>query len=404
MKKNTMRNIFFILMLLWMAGCSNNNHGNYMKFVHHTPSLELKKGNALRLNINCNEINNEPYDYIDSIKLIKLQATEESIIGDISKAIITKNRIFIFDYFKSQAILVFNTEGDFLYKIHKTGDGPGEYKSLNMGCIDGNSIFINDPISWKFIEYDLDGNFLSEKILDPTPIGFIVNGNNLLLGYTQYTEKMPFSLVITNTSQPKMDRTALPFWNTRPRPSQPLSEFQKTEKGTVLYQTPPCDTIFEINNNNVVPRYILGLNSYSKTRSFYNKTKDANNKEFISEIVNSDISIYYSFVELEKNLFVNFRKNKTLYFSFLSRETGICKNFIAADIGNDKIYIPFLNVCGYYGNNLISSIDGQTINRLDRKEKEKFLKHLTPQSISDINSLSNDDNNPLLCIINLKGF
>lgn len=68
---------------------------------------------------------------IDSLRYIKLELTDESLIGEITKLEIFEDRIYILDY-NTKALFVFSIEGEYLFKIHQLGNGSGEYSQLDF--------------------------------------------------------------------------------------------------------------------------------------------------------------------------------------------------------------------------------------------------------------------------------
>ena len=74
----------------------------------------------------------QKYDYSNIInveEIIKLETHEECIIGRITKILYKNERFFIFDR-ASQAIYVFNKNGNYERKLSKQGYGPNEYQEI----------------------------------------------------------------------------------------------------------------------------------------------------------------------------------------------------------------------------------------------------------------------------------
>ena len=64
---------------------------------------------------------------IDSVVLIPLEATDQSLIGNIDKIICTDDRFYILDKRTSKNLFVFDHQGKFIRCIGQAGRGPGEY-------------------------------------------------------------------------------------------------------------------------------------------------------------------------------------------------------------------------------------------------------------------------------------
>lgn len=124
------------------------------------------------------------FDLADSISIVQLETTNESLIKYVSNVIPYKNRLYVFDY-SSQNIFCFSSTGQFLFKINKKGRGPEEYEYLESFNIDN----INDQllllVPWgSLLTFDMDGNFISKKKLPEEVLSynevFAINRDTLL--------------------------------------------------------------------------------------------------------------------------------------------------------------------------------------------------------------------------------
>ena len=61
--------------------------------------------------------------YLDTVKYVKLELSDESLIGSIDKVIIYDERIYILDK-KTRSLFVYDLEGRYLHKIARVGQGP----------------------------------------------------------------------------------------------------------------------------------------------------------------------------------------------------------------------------------------------------------------------------------------
>ena len=105
--------------------------------------------------------------FVDSIKYIHLETSEECLIGEISDAILTSNNIFIFDKYK-QVIWIFDINGNYLNCISKRGNGPGEYSNICQIDYDKEKHIIATLDMWtkSILYYSLDGDFIKKIELE----------------------------------------------------------------------------------------------------------------------------------------------------------------------------------------------------------------------------------------------
>ena len=108
------------------------------------------------------------FDYFSHIEVIPLETRRDVLIGARSKVIYHIDRYYVLCE-QQNAVLVFDDDGMFVYKIDKRGRGPGEYNLLYdiiINPMTGN-LDLLDP--WGYIlSYDLSGNHIktSDKITD----------------------------------------------------------------------------------------------------------------------------------------------------------------------------------------------------------------------------------------------
>jgi hypothetical protein len=135
--------------LSWITGCR-------AKTVDET--------NTITLDIYSNSITElNTSDLIKDIRFIPLETTADNIIGGISKIIKNKDRYYILDASIGK-ILVFETNGKYLFSFGKIGKGPEEFTKLVAISIDSKNdvIYLLDN-GRKIIKTDLNGKFILEK-------------------------------------------------------------------------------------------------------------------------------------------------------------------------------------------------------------------------------------------------
>ena len=119
------------------------------------------------------------------IEIISLETNEQSLIQSISKVIEYDSCLYILDS-RQKAILIFDTTGKFISKIHTVGRATSEYFLLYDIAINTYSKTLDalDPMG-KIITYDLKGNYISSIHLPHPPMAYhhisILNKDSILL-------------------------------------------------------------------------------------------------------------------------------------------------------------------------------------------------------------------------------
>ena len=129
--------VFFVL-----VGCNRS---------HEVPELNLDLDNFESQDVG-----------VEIEKIIQLENTEESIIGDIFKLIFYMDRYYVLDAFYSKSLLVFDANGNYINKT-KHGRGPGEVIVPFTFSIDSTREYIMlwDPATRRMSEFDLNLEFIS---------------------------------------------------------------------------------------------------------------------------------------------------------------------------------------------------------------------------------------------------
>jgi hypothetical protein len=143
-------------------------------------------GNILKLDCNTRQ-DIQLSEYIESIKIVKLETSDEVLLGTFIRNIqVFKDKLFILD-FTTASVFIFTENGKFIHKIYSRGQGPGEYLALydcyanNKGVylltygVKGNAI----------LYYDWDWKYVRTIVLeDCVPTSFVADGEYFWL----YTE------------------------------------------------------------------------------------------------------------------------------------------------------------------------------------------------------------------------
>ncbi len=115
--------------------------------------------------VSCDEI-------IDSIRFVKLETTEKSLIGNIDNIFFVDSTIVVFDEFVTNSANLFDLNGKFKKRLSNKGNGPKEYLKISDLFIDKNRIGIKDNLKSRILFYDCDGNYL-ETVKTPYVFGDI---------------------------------------------------------------------------------------------------------------------------------------------------------------------------------------------------------------------------------------
>ncbi len=201
---------------------------------------------------------------IEIKKIVKLESKPDlPLVSPFWTIEFVNDKFYIADAFRGY-FYIFNNDGKFLERVGKLGSGPGEFTTIfDLDFDPFDSVFVvfahNDR---KVLRYNLDGKFVNEFYIDffakeliPLENGFIfyVDFNSSEIN----DEK---NILLTNTNG-KIDHSYLKYIETD-RPSIEFSGFLSKNNLGALYATSLEDTIYQITENALYPRYVVDFGSY----------------------------------------------------------------------------------------------------------------------------------------------
>lgn len=141
-------------------------------------------------------------ELIDSVKFIKLETSDDVLIGLIHRVVIVEDKIYIHDI-QTHSIFIFDYyTGYFLLKINNFGNGPGEYLDISYFEVNPKDelIEILDRNSKKLIKYDKDGKFVEERKISfyANSFGYVNNGKNIIFSKYSINDGYDSEILVFN--------------------------------------------------------------------------------------------------------------------------------------------------------------------------------------------------------------
>jgi hypothetical protein len=235
-----------------------------------------------------------------SVKCIRLELTDNSLIGMTSKMLVYKNRIYILDAMKAKCLFVFDMEGSFIRKIGNSGPGPGEYADIKDFTIDtdNDEVIILDHGKNGMYFYDiLDGTYKKTVTFGNTDIKMTIQyfDNNIYAdahewreGFTDFLmQSINISTGVQETSYLKADEYNK-GWNVFIK--YLVNCFLPAIEPPYLFRQSFMDTIFSITLKGLSP-YIAIKSEDFITEEDLRKPDNMDNMAFINTL---DKKIKYS--------------------------------------------------------------------------------------------------------------
>ncbi len=128
-------------------------------------AVQEKEPDSCEVSVNWDGVEKDaPFaDEFTDFEIFPLGSTQDCLLGNPIKLVVTDSAFYILDYAQNQRILAFSTDGSYLGKIGESGHSSSEYVSIqNFNANEkGDSVAVIDQDCIKL--YDRTGHFLSSK-------------------------------------------------------------------------------------------------------------------------------------------------------------------------------------------------------------------------------------------------
>lgn len=360
------------------------------------------------------EIKIDPYDegypfdeLMDSVSFVKLETTDDNLIGVIDDVFFVNDLIIVVDKHISTSIGVYDKTGKFLYKISNKGEGVGEYKNITYVTLtpDQTQLAVVDLLDRRLKYFSIDNkvaqatqSFLVKSVYLPFFIPYLEFISDEVIAGCDFggfqvpntSDKQTF--VVTDLYENIKYAGYKSFYSknfitTTPKP---LHKFDSE----VFFNPSFSDTIYNVTLNGLIPRYVLNIKGKRDLRIDENTTSN----EFRERL---RAAPYFNshFVELDNIAVFDYmgnQMNKLAWCLYLKQEdktyhcNGKCKNRLfpffrlpAFKYQDDIVAVPV-------NPNRFLAVKNALLASDDKAQVERLLDGLT------------EDDNPVIMFFHMK--
>lgn len=105
-------------------------------------------------------------DFVENVRLVKLETNDNCLISDLSSLVCYKDRIYIIG--AEEQVVVFDNTGKHLFSLNKKGEGADEYVILRDFYVDDKGVHIYDSARGNLLHFSHDGMFLQKQTVYPS--------------------------------------------------------------------------------------------------------------------------------------------------------------------------------------------------------------------------------------------
>lgn len=343
-------------------------------------------------------------DFIESVKIIPLETSDLSLIGQIRKIESNNNKWYISE-FNDSPIKVYSKNGNYISSVGKKGQGPGEFiqitdfsvknDTVNIFGWSGNKKWIRMRTNNTLL-YETDMNFpFSECLL-------MDNGTHLFhVGNGIVSNEMSNYLYCIDQSYRVLDR----FFVKESPVDLPYAFYQKHFASglgdEILYRRDYNDTLFCINQKmDIIPKYKLDFGKAWYSRNFLEDNSNKNFMQIHYEFEKSGYPKFIVFAQSPNHVLVRFTRNENgqdiNYVTVYEKTTKETYNFKEE---KGTLLSLITNIQGYDGNSFYGFVAVSDL--LEFAQCNEAQKPLFKDIIDSSKKLDEMDN-PVLVIFNLK--
>ena len=370
--------LYIICFIVFFASCSVNNDGI------ETIQIDIKGEDTVT-----------PETKIES--LIRLETTDSTLIGEITRIQYYLGYYYIFDRFHSKAIFKFDAEGKFIKKT-RLGKGPGEILEPWDFYIDKQQghVIIFDQATYRMMKFDLNLNYISHISNNELAIrNFVKLGPDTTFVFAQSRDPFDenadvnksdyYNYLVFTDNCTKVIQKLIPTPHSLISLTLESPIFQ--DEDGIIFAVPMLPFIYSYNENEANPCYFLDYGNYAIKESDLEKGLD-----HIFELVNKGnrvLGLDHLYKSPHYIAFSYFFKRKA---NFIIHSKHTKSNYYSKDLINKNI-IPECKLKGMIDDAFIGIISpSDYINFCSKNTWKKSF-------ISNPNSLDN----PYIMVFKLKG-
>ena len=349
-------------------------------------------------------------DFADEIKMIPLEFSDDCILGQIDKVVMSDSCIFIMENENQKGIYVFDHIGKYLYRIGSHGQGPEEFVELSDFSLNEEErlIYLYDNARKKILVFSYEGGYIKDIQMNYYAANFEYQ-NGLFYLYREspvYGDPL-CSLVIKNDKGETVNAYYLLI---EKLPYIHDCIFRKLDN-EILFVEHMCDSIFTIKGDRLIPKYFIDYKDKSMSKVDRESIRNGKRKSYSVVQECKKMAGISDIFEINDKVFINNIYIFTPKFTVYDKKTQEVKTFTC--LLNDLSFVNIDNPVGQYKDYLISIVPQESLQtsidygfeyykkeKLLTDEKAEELKNMIEERFPDRNNI--EDTNPLIFLLKVK--
>ena len=328
-------------------------------------------------------------------RYIQLDTQEECLITEITQLLCTSKEIFIFDVY-SQSVFVFSYEGKYLRKLHRIGQGPGEYSMMSAISLNeqDHRISIVD-LGSRIINYDMDTfECLEQQSIDAVSAEEVAKGEYIAynsLPVMKKDVKHKFHL-LQYDKQGNIEKKYLPIDFESGYSMRPIHRFYR-QGNDIFFYPPFTSEVYKITKDSCFVCYNVAYENLSFPPLEYLQSSEMKGENYISKLYNEHY-IYSVQLFENKDFFVSlFNVEKKGYIGIYDKNRDKGSYFFRKTYLAPNQEIDYFQIVGSCGDDFIA-----VLKPFDIKENVK----VRDTELGKIINNTKEDSNPILMFFQFR--
>lgn len=328
-------------------------------------------------------------------RYIQLDTKEECLIMEITQLISTPEKIFIFDVY-SQSIFVFDHTGRYLRKLHKVGQGPGEYSMMSAISLDekGHRVSVVD-LGARIISYDMDSfEYLGECGADAVAAEEIGAGEYIVYNSLPVVKNgldYHFHLLKYN-DKGDVEKKYIPIDFESGYSMRPIYRFYKQENDLFFYP-PFASEVYRITKDSCIIWYDVTYENLSFPPLEYLESSKRQGENYVAKLYNEHYIYSVQLFENKDFLVSLFNVEKGGYIGIYDKNRDKGFYFYRKAYLTPNRDIDYFQIVGSCGDDFITAL-----KPFDIKENME----IRDAELRRIIGNSKEDSNPVLMFFQFR--
>lgn len=346
-------------------------------------------------------------EFAEAVEMIPLEFTDESILGEIKKVVLSEDFIFVMERFNSAGIYTFDRSGKFLYRIGSRGQGPEECADVDDFSINEKDrlIYIYDSVRKKVFVFSFDNEFIKTIPMDYSATNMEYQDGLFYLYREDARYGVPlYSLVIKDINGDLVEK----YYPMSDLPKSHDCVFCKREND-ILFAQDMNDSVFVLSGEKLSPVYYIDYKDRSMAPEDRMDIKHDVRRSIDVLLEKRTIAGIQGVFEIHDKVFI---KSINVIVPVLSIYDKVKKEVKTYQYWNDDfLFIANGHPIGQYKDYLLLLRDAEGIQRsMDHfdnrikegvltKEKADELRKMIEEKLPGIDT---DECNPVLFMVKIK--